>query len=119
MLVRIPENELNVEKEYDNNIFNYDYRIIPQHKTTLCLDIDWFKEQEKNADFAGYILNSSTPVYTMVGETWLAEEYKDMSKAYPDQRIELHHIDGNNLNCNIDNLIYLPNHIHAVVHTKG
>lgn len=113
---------INIEAE--NNIEEMEIKefpkdkcwIIPQNTETLCLDIDWFKQ--KYEDFCGYILNSSTPVYTMVGEVWLADEYKKMNEAYPDERIELHHIDGNNLNCKIDNLIYIPNHIHAIVHTK-
>ena len=109
-------NEPSASKVYKKEIFNEnDYWIIFQNPDTLCLDFARLKEEFKK-EHDGYVYNSSNPLYNYVGETWLKEEKDKVSNRFKDERIELHHIDGNNMNCCTNNLIYLPNSIHACVH---
>jgi len=105
------------EKIYTNKDFIFEKYYIPQNYDTLCLDTEWCKSNYGKV-FKEYKFNSSTPVYQMVGDTWLKDEYKIIKTIKFDdtERIELHHIDGNNYNCRADNLIYLPNRIHSRVH---
>lgn len=111
-----PQTELQPDNEYKTEIFDNEHWIIFQNPDTLCLDISRLKrEYTEHKDF---VYNSSTPLYNYVGDTWLKDEYELAKKIAinKNDRIELHHIIGNNTNCNTDNLIYIPNSIHACVH---
>ncbi|MBO6088267.1 hypothetical protein J6P92_08000 [bacterium] len=112
--------ELDINNVYKTEIFEENKCwVIYQNPDTLCLDIARLKNTHKEHE--GYVYNSSTPLYNFVGETWLQDEYVKAKSIAIDEndRIELHHIDGNNLNCSCDNLIYIPNSIHACVHIKN
>jgi len=60
-----------------------------------------------------------TDVYVFVAEAFREEfskEYTELERNFPDERLELHHINNNPNDNRVDNLIYLPRSIHAYAH---
>lgn len=105
-------------KKNDIESKKYEMWIIPRDSYTLCLDCEKFISD--NSDFANCRFNSSTPIYTMVGRAWLKNEYNKAEELACDkEQIDLHHINGNNNDCSIQNLIYLPKSIHSEIHSKN
>ena len=82
--------------------------------------------------FEGVALNTTTDVYNFMIEAGWLDEYEKDRKAkenaekivkhnienniYPNDRIELHHIDNNPSNNCLDNLIWVPKSIHQTLH---
>jgi len=110
--------ELNTNCTYKTEIFKENKCWVIYQNSDFCLDIE--RLQNTHKEHAGYVYNSSKPLYSFVGEAWLQAEKTEAESIAIDEneRIELHHIDGNNFNSDCDNLIYIPNSIHTRVHKK-
>ena len=95
------------------------YEIIPVKNGYLAKD-----------NFQGVTLNTSTDVYNfMIEAGWLDNtedkenakkivDYNIENNIYPNDRIELHHIDNNPSNNYLENLIWVPKSIHQTLHSK-
>lgn len=60
-----------------------------------------------------------TDIYLFVKEAFkdeFADEMKNLEKEFPNERLELHHINNNPNDNNLNNLIYLPKSIHVCAH---
>ncbi len=86
-----------------------EYVIVPQilYNGNLYMDKNAF--EKKNTKYKNIQINTSKPIYRFVAETWL-------KKTTTNERWEVHHVDNNEYNNEVNNLIWVTSEQHREIH---